>query len=361
MKTQSSIKTLLLLVLLVAAGGGVQGQEDSCINIHVASYVNYTQAPFDSLAISNSTGTRVYLWPDTFFYNCPTKIIENNGGLSFFQNFPNPFSESTRIQLQSSQGVQAEFQIMDLNGRIVYRKSVLLQSGGNLFDISGGSNGTYFLIANDGKEKAVAKLVKSGGEPAGNFSIQKIGVSSDFVPKSYVADDFFRIGERYWFHAFYTHNSEVVVERINRTIQNPTNYLTFCSVQMGDTSNFSLNNTVVEIYNHLSTSLNDNPTIRKICYRITFYDSTMVVESTEYSADGELLYGFADGEYKYRIEGLPDNVRTLYAADINSPLSEGNFLFYFGSLDQETISFWRQYSDYQPTVVNAYGRIVIRF
>lgn len=353
-------KTLFFLTIFLAAVS-VRGQEDSCINLHVSSYVNYIQTPFDSLAISNSTGTRVYVWPDTFFYNCPAKIIENDGGLSFFQNFPNPFSESTRIQLQSLQGGQVELQMMGLNGQIVYRKSFLLQPGVNLFDISGGSNGTYFLIAHDGKEKAVAKLVKSGGEPAGNFSIQKIGVSSDFVPKSYVADDFFRIGERYWFHAFYTHNSEVVVERINRTIQNPTNYLTFCSVQMGDTSNFSLNNTVVEMYNHLSTLLDDNPTIRKTCYRITFYDSTMVVEPTEYAAECELLYGFAGGEYKYRMEVSPDNVRSLYSTDIDSPSSEGIFLFNFASLDQETISFWRSYSDYQPAVVNAYGRIVMRF
>ena len=87
----------------------------------------------------------------------------------------------------------------------------------------------------------------------------------------------------------------------------------------------------------------------------------MVVEPTEYAAECELLYGFAGGEYKYRMEVSPDNVRSLYSTDIDSPLSEGNFLFYFGSLDQETISFWRSYSDYQPAVVNAYGRIVMRF
>ncbi|MEZ5147582.1 MAG: T9SS type A sorting domain-containing protein [Bacteroidales bacterium] len=76
--------------------------------------------------------------------------------------YPNPFSNSTTFQLESTEPGIAEMQITDLTGRVVYKKeAVRLQKGRNQISWSAESlpGGIYFCRVQLGNKVYTAKII----------------------------------------------------------------------------------------------------------------------------------------------------------------------------------------------------------
>lgn len=121
------------------------------------SYVNWGNEPDNW---NNQDGLAIALtdwplgqsgqWNDVFITNelyfiieyPPLSLGESENGISSFKIQPNPASDQVTVSLQSNGG---EVIITDLSGKIVYTKTA--GSGITILDISGLSNGTYFVHA----------------------------------------------------------------------------------------------------------------------------------------------------------------------------------------------------------------------
>ena len=73
--------------------------------------------------------------------------------------YPNPFMESARIEVQGSNFTNLQFNLYDVNGRLVKQQ---ITNNGNSFTVNkaGLNSGTYFFeISENGKQIAQGKLL----------------------------------------------------------------------------------------------------------------------------------------------------------------------------------------------------------
>lgn len=94
-----------------------------------------------------------------------TSGIEANQMTEFmvFQNFPNPFSELTRLSFYTPTQEQVELSIYNLVGVLVHREKVLAFPGKHNFHFDGGDlqPGTYLYRIKAGEADHTGKLMKS--------------------------------------------------------------------------------------------------------------------------------------------------------------------------------------------------------
>jgi N-acetylneuraminic acid mutarotase len=94
---------------------------------------------------------------------CTTGINELSSFAFQFQVSPNPANQSLVISYQSLGGKEIEITIFDAMGRKVFNGG-LLRSARNdnreIINVSDFAEGLYFIVADDGRERAVSKFVK---------------------------------------------------------------------------------------------------------------------------------------------------------------------------------------------------------
>jgi len=86
--------------------------------------------------------------------------IENNGGFTLGQNYPNPFSGSTTIEYSIPETANVNLIVYDITGKIV--KLVLNETktrGTYSVEVSGLQQGMYFYQLTAGQNKAVNKMI----------------------------------------------------------------------------------------------------------------------------------------------------------------------------------------------------------
>jgi hypothetical protein len=90
--------------------------------------------------------------------------ISESTGFSLSQNFPNPSSDKTTINVHAKREIESELIISDVSGRIVYSRPVLLTSGRNelTIDLDQFNAGIYFytLISPKGKQSKMLGVVR---------------------------------------------------------------------------------------------------------------------------------------------------------------------------------------------------------
>lgn len=83
--------------------------------------------------------------------------------LKLYQNAPNPFRDKTYIQFLSSNTDEAKFQIIDLNGKMIYEKMVSNSASIQSFEIEESilsHSGVYLVKLSSQNEIATIKIVK---------------------------------------------------------------------------------------------------------------------------------------------------------------------------------------------------------
>lgn len=92
-------------------------------------------------------------------------LNENNASNSIgIQLYPNPFSNSVKINIRNNSNLIAEktmINVYDIIGNIVRSEVVkLTENFSKVYDFSDLANGSYIIEITDGKQKAVARLIK---------------------------------------------------------------------------------------------------------------------------------------------------------------------------------------------------------
>jgi PKD repeat protein len=86
--------------------------------------------------------------------------IEEESSLSHLNAYPNPASNTIKVDLRSiSQSVN--IRIIDLSGRVIQERSNVNAGNVESFDISELESGFYFMILNDGNNQKVEKFIKA--------------------------------------------------------------------------------------------------------------------------------------------------------------------------------------------------------
>lgn len=141
---------------------------------------------FDSVKVSNlSFGSDTVLhYPDTVltFYHTNIQNIDGlKGKYTLSRNYPNPFFEKTRMELQISEPGDFVFVLQDITGKELARYNIDLDQGVHSFEISGANRGLNFLTVKSPGYSQTIKLIQTRNGLVSNSEIQYLGLSNSNV------------------------------------------------------------------------------------------------------------------------------------------------------------------------------------
>jgi peptidoglycan/xylan/chitin deacetylase (PgdA/CDA1 family) len=185
MKFKQFIPIILFLTLITCA------YSQSKLSF-TATYQNRHHS-LDSIVIKNlNSGSEVVkYYPDTVLtlLITGTHDIPYNQGFRLTGNYPNPFSEMTRFNLQLPYGDLVNFSVYNISGKLLLDYKRELPSGNHTFAFSGGSENIYLLSARTEKYTASAKLIHTGGFGSGGVTLEYEGYEG-IKPDSRKGDSF---------------------------------------------------------------------------------------------------------------------------------------------------------------------------
>lgn len=150
--------------------------------IYTAEY-NGAYIELDSILIKNlSQGCDTILYyPDTVLSIILTGLVEKDqiteNGLILNQNYPNPFSEATTIDLFLSKEDKVEIQVFDCLGKQVTSYNGHLMKGWHSFELESCKSVLYFLSAATSIDRKTINLTYSGRPRDQRCKIQYLGIS----------------------------------------------------------------------------------------------------------------------------------------------------------------------------------------
>ncbi len=175
---------LYLLIVLMLAASVSQGQ-----NIVLEFNANHTctQVNLDSIRIENLTqdAKMVLYYPD----NTAVLVITNIGDpdpehLFVSQNYPNPFSALTYIDVYLAMPDMVSLNVYDLTGRTIARREDKLEEGMHRFSFSAGAETTYILNVTSSKQVERRIMLQMGTAGAAISELSYMGASADNVTKA---------------------------------------------------------------------------------------------------------------------------------------------------------------------------------
>ena len=323
MKTQSSLKTLLLLVLLVAAGGFGQqakAQGDTCAVNVIHTYMNGRLIPWDSVEVkvARNVGDSYYLDhsfmmypPDTILSNCATGIHEHifSNGFSLSQSSPNPCMGESRLKLATRTAGRVNLQVMDLQGRLCCQRTEMLPAGEHQLSLTLPYSGMYFVQAETNEGRKVSKVLCAEGSGSG-FDIRVSSSSYQIEEKTERGGEgLFNMTDRMIITAYITYNGEVMSNywAVNYTGeldgQTYSSWLyNYGSINMGfiqreecEEFTFANRTSHVKVASSMCLPFMDSP----VGCNVTFYDSTFYSEPSLHFQSLSSTWQF-NGWYKYR-------------------------------------------------------------
>ena len=118
-------------------------------------------------------------------YDVLTSVVNESiylpNSLEVYQNFPNPFNPSTKINFSIPSNENITILVHDILGRLVDQKHAFLSSGNYVIDwFSKGSAGVYFYTISYGNQSITKKMIQlDGGNGIGLGEIRSgIGVNA---------------------------------------------------------------------------------------------------------------------------------------------------------------------------------------
>ena len=199
---------LYLLILLMLAASAIQAQ-----NIVLEFHANHTctQVGLDTIWMENLTqgGKMVLYYPE----NTATFVVTDIGyfdpehnHLYVSQNYPNPFSKLTYIDLYLATPDAVSLNVYDLKGLTIARYEDTLEEGMHRFSFSAGVEKTYILTVTSGKHIKKRIMLQMGTTGTAASEITYLGASEDDIPKTMPkSSDFnFNPGDNLRFTGFVT-------------------------------------------------------------------------------------------------------------------------------------------------------------
>ncbi len=118
-------------------------------------------------------------------YHILTSVVTQSANvpnsLEVYQNFPNPFNPSTKINFSIPSNENVTILVHDIIGQLIDQKSALLSGGNYIVDwFSKGSAGVYFYTISYGNQSITKKMIQlDGGNGIGLGEIRS-GISNNY-------------------------------------------------------------------------------------------------------------------------------------------------------------------------------------
>jgi uncharacterized protein (TIGR02145 family) len=198
------MKTILLFtVSLMVVFTSIQSQ-----NYQISFTASGSASSIDSIYVENLTqGTTLMLNEDDVLH-----LVVNVGIHSFTENqsnlfmYPNPMTESTLIEFNSSVSGQLEVEIFSMNGTLIAKQSLSAQYGLNQIEISNLQTGLYTVMLSSADRQVSAKLISmssSKGKPVIRIlSREQVFDSGDLKSTKNLVQMQYNDGERILFKAY---------------------------------------------------------------------------------------------------------------------------------------------------------------
>ncbi|MGC9330833.1 MAG: T9SS type A sorting domain-containing protein [Bacteroidales bacterium] len=199
-------KLNLILLSLLAFAFSLNAQEISFsfTKNHTCTYVNLNSVLIENLTLGGDT---TLYYPDTVLTIVLTgnelqDAIENDFYVS--QNYPNPFSSQTKIDVFVPEQDDFTINVFDITGRLVVKYEDYLERGLHNFTFAAGNSNNYILTVNSTKflQKILMIRVGSDDQPAAEFTYNGIIPQSKSLLKSGKSYFPYEIGDELRFTGF---------------------------------------------------------------------------------------------------------------------------------------------------------------
>jgi hypothetical protein len=180
------MKKTKLFILIMFATFAVQSQ-----SVVLEFHANHTctQVGLDSIWIQNLTqgGKMVLYYPDNIAVFVTTDIGNfdpEHNHLYVSQNYPNPFSALTYIDVYLAMPEVLSLNVYDLKGRTVAKHEDTMEEGMHRFSFSAGIEKTYILTVTSNKHVEKRIMLQMGVAGTNVSEISYLGTSLDNEPKA---------------------------------------------------------------------------------------------------------------------------------------------------------------------------------
>ncbi len=158
----------------------ITGLHAQIVNVTFTAKFEGVRIQLDSVIVNNLTqgGTTTLYFPDTVLVLGPSSVQDNTEQNPVFvsQNFPNPFSESTRFDVFLRKEESVRISAYDVAGRRIAEFNSELSQGKHTFNFLPGKENFYFLTAETKTFRKTMKMICCGAQP-GQCSIEYAGFS----------------------------------------------------------------------------------------------------------------------------------------------------------------------------------------
>ena len=203
------MKTKLFFVLpalFLITGAFSQTIDLTFTAIDSAAYVQ-----LDSIKVMNRTqgGDTVLYYPDTVLTLVVTGTYEfsqKEPGFRLIQNYPNPFTDQSKISIQLPESGTVKISVTDILGRTVINLEQELEKGNHTYRFTPGDDAIYFLTARFKEESRSIKMMCTPVGSGNKASISYIGSTEnkvDLKASANTEDFFFSYGDKLLYIGYY--------------------------------------------------------------------------------------------------------------------------------------------------------------
>lgn len=298
------------------------------ISIVMRAQLNFQPIPFGSVVVTNRStpnNARITMYyPDTVLRNFHVGIQDFSSEKSSFelqQNYPNPFSDMTKINMVAYESGSYVFTIFNLYGAKCFEKTLNLEEGDYVFNVKTGSSGVYFLSVWNGHYRSSVKMINYSAKNNSLFDITSSSFSPKLLSKSKASNQYFSFntGDTLAFVCYLTLADSVLRLKsvvIDSVCESGVIFFRFPN-NFSWTNTLPLTNSTWEVISHESQFSNSFEEI--IESKVYFYDSTFysVKMNGPTSFSGWDFNNIEDTCWgKYRVNGS-----LLYTCSLNESIS----------------------------------------
>jgi uncharacterized protein (TIGR02145 family) len=177
--------TSLLFVIAIILSQSVVGQREA-IELTFTGLDSTSHRHLDSIKLLNRSryGNTMLYWPDTvlsIYYVGTEEQYRDKETLHLYQNYPNPFSEQTKISIYIPEHGKIILVVSDIVGRIILQYEKILNKGIHSFSFTPGPANLYFFTTIFRGGHNNIKLIHTGSSANKLASLNYLG-GNDISP-----------------------------------------------------------------------------------------------------------------------------------------------------------------------------------
>ncbi|PLX08508.1 MAG: hypothetical protein C0596_06530 [Marinilabiliales bacterium] len=212
-----SYKTIVMLLVTITTFVTLSYSQE--INLTFKSTYACAYEGLDSVKVENLTqgGDTVLYYPDTVLTINLSGIEEHllsKQGFYISQNYPNPFANETKFEVNVIEDNHYSFQVIDLTGKQVAKTNKYLKRGVHEFTFVSGQSGSYIISVNS--EKYAQRILVICGEVSQNSGFKLIyndySYQSNLLTRSTKSNFVFAIGDQLKYTVYINGESEEIID-----------------------------------------------------------------------------------------------------------------------------------------------------